>query len=792
MLKAQIASLHAVPVCATLERSAGRCAYPPLRCARAGMGRLPRRSRDPRRPALIGASAASQLGDWLYNAALLGYVYSATGSAGVGRRGDDLPAAPVRAARPGRRHRSPIATTGGPCCWSATSCACALMLALAAVVAADGPVVLVIALTALASAPGTAERPAAMAMLPRLVGESRLGAGQRAPAHGAGPRRRRRSGDRGDPARRRAPMRWRSSSTGPRSRRRRRSSRRCARRARPRGATAGREHRAQLTHGLRTARTTPFVVPLFVVVAMAELTYGAQTVQLVLYAERAARRSAPAATATCWPPPGVGGLLSAIVNARLAASTKVVAHRRRRRRAVLRHAARVRVDDLARVALLVDPARRRRLRRLRGGRRDGPRPRRAIRGAGSRHGRVRRRCRWRRWSLGAVLAPVLIAGTSLRTSFARPRRRRRRRHLRVPGRAPRARRAEPAARRGARVAGGGHRAAPDHRRRVPRIVLEQLASASQLCPLPPGVDVVVEGAPAHAFYAVVDGSVVVHRDGDEVARLGPGELVRRARPARQRAAERDRHHRGATARSCASRATCCSTRSQSAPDGAVRARSLQRRRAAAPAGPSTRPASTTRRGSGVSVGGATVVVVSAGYEGKRRDPRADGRARRASRDRRRARSLVRVARRRGRGRSWLAAPVVGDADEDAQAVLDALAAAGVRPDGVLTFWEDSVVRGARVAAALGLPGNPPEAVDAARSKIRTRELSAELGLPTPRAQRVRSLDELFAARRRRRLPGGREARVRRERHGLRAGRRPRVAPGDLLAGARRRDARSTT
>ena len=32
-----------------------------------------------------------------------------------------------------------------------------------------------IALTALASAAGTAERPAAMALLPRLVGESRLG-----------------------------------------------------------------------------------------------------------------------------------------------------------------------------------------------------------------------------------------------------------------------------------------------------------------------------------------------------------------------------------------------------------------------------------------------------------------------------------------------------------------------------------------------------------------------------------------------------------------------------------------
>jgi hypothetical protein len=32
--------------------------------------------------ALIGASAASQIGNWLYNAALLGYVYSATRSAG--------------------------------------------------------------------------------------------------------------------------------------------------------------------------------------------------------------------------------------------------------------------------------------------------------------------------------------------------------------------------------------------------------------------------------------------------------------------------------------------------------------------------------------------------------------------------------------------------------------------------------------------------------------------------------------------------------------------------------------
>ncbi|MFM2077696.1 MAG: hypothetical protein RJA49_1586 [Actinomycetota bacterium] len=143
--------------------------------------------------------------------------------------------------------------------------------------------------------------------------------------------------------------------------------------------------------------------------------------------------------------------------------------------------------------------------------------------------------------------------------------------------------------------------------------------------------------------------------------------------------------------------------------------------------------------------GATVVVVSGGYEGKRR-------------------ALVRLAELGaslvvldetghwsarlvddGIAARWLPVTITGDADTDARAVLDALSAAGVRPDGVLTFWEDSVCVVARVAAALGLPGNPPAAVDAARSKVRTRELSAELGLPTPRAQRARSLDELFAA-----------------------------------------------
>ena len=44
---------------------------------RGGLYRDVLRVRDAR--ALIGASAVSQLGDWLFNAVLLAYVYAATG-----------------------------------------------------------------------------------------------------------------------------------------------------------------------------------------------------------------------------------------------------------------------------------------------------------------------------------------------------------------------------------------------------------------------------------------------------------------------------------------------------------------------------------------------------------------------------------------------------------------------------------------------------------------------------------------------------------------------------------------
>jgi hypothetical protein len=66
---------------------------------------------------------------------------------------------------------------------------------------------------------------------------------------------------------------------------------------------------------------TKFVVPLILVVAIVQLVYGAQTVQLVLYAESSLGFGSEGygylLTAS-----GVGGVLSAIVNGRLAASTR--------------------------------------------------------------------------------------------------------------------------------------------------------------------------------------------------------------------------------------------------------------------------------------------------------------------------------------------------------------------------------------------------------------------------------------------------------------------------------------
>src|SRR5215468_10524673 len=466
--------------------------------------------------ALIGASAASEIGNWLYNAALLGYVYSATHSAGwvgaatICRLLPLVLLGPFGGTIADRYSRRTVLLAGD-------ALRLLFMAAIAATVAGAGPVPLVIALTAVASAAGCAERPAAMALLPRLVGEARLGPANAllhtvqdlgvliGPAIGA-------------LLLAVAPA-WVAfvvngatfavsallvSTIRPD-------------RAPAGGRTSG---AAQLAEGLRTVRTTGNAVWLIVIVAMAEFTYGAQTVQLVVYARQSLGLGS-GGYGVLLTAAGAGGLVSALINGRLSTSRRVslivvvtgslacatqLAYAGVQVLAialavtVIGNAALVSCEVVAETALArIVP--REALGRVIG-----------VFDAASVAAMV----------AGAILAPVLVAATSLRAS------------LLILGAAAlaitllcrlglrgldvlNARRADALAARvkvlqGLPVTVG-----------VPQIVLEQLAAAAQFCPLPPGVDVVVQGAPAHAFYAVADGRVVVHRDGKAVVHLGPGD-----------------------------------------------------------------------------------------------------------------------------------------------------------------------------------------------------------------------------------------------------------------------------
>jgi predicted MFS family arabinose efflux permease len=468
--------------------------------------------------ALIGASAASQLGDWLYNAALLGYIYSATGSAGwvgaatIFRLIPYVVLGPVGGMLADRYDRRTVLLVGDVL-------RCVLMLGLAAIVATDGPVAIVIAFTALASAAGSAERPAAMALLPRVVGESRLGPANAllhtvqdlgvvlGPAVGAvllvvaadwvafvvN------AGTFAVSAVLISTIRHRTRTT---------------RRHESDGAAA------ELRHGLRTARVTPFVVPLFLVVGMVEFTYGAQTVQLVLYAQRELGLGAEG-YGIFLAAAGVGGLLSAVVNGRLAASARASA-------IVIGTGALFCATQLVYAATSITAVAV--LATLLGGAgfvacevvaetalaRVAP---------GDVLGRVMGvvdALSVAAMVAGAAVAPVIIAWTSLTTSLV------------VLGTATlivtvlcRAGLSGLDALTRERSALLASRVAVIERLPIvtgaPLLVLEQLASASQICPLPPGVDIVVQGAPSHAFYAIIDGGVVIHRDGAEVVHLGPGD-----------------------------------------------------------------------------------------------------------------------------------------------------------------------------------------------------------------------------------------------------------------------------
>jgi MFS family permease len=96
-------------------------------------------------------------------------------------------------------------------------------------------------------------------------------------------------------------------------------------RLRRRAVAGAREHESARLHflqGLQAARATPFVVPLLTVIAMAELTYGAQTVQLVVYVVERLDLGA-AGYGYLLAAGGVGGVLSALVTPRLSTGTRV-------------------------------------------------------------------------------------------------------------------------------------------------------------------------------------------------------------------------------------------------------------------------------------------------------------------------------------------------------------------------------------------------------------------------------------------------------------------------------------
>ena len=84
---------------------------------------------------------------------------------------------------------------------------------------------------------------------------------------------------------------------------------------------------------------------------------------------------------------------------------------------------------------------------------------------------------------------------------------------------------------------------------APQAVLERLAAASTVAEFAAGAPIVREGEPADALYVILEGSVERDRPrggrrGASPAHDGPGDLLRRDRPARAHPADRDGHGHG--------------------------------------------------------------------------------------------------------------------------------------------------------------------------------------------------------------------------------------------------------
>jgi MFS family permease len=465
--------------------------------------------------ALIGASATSQTGNWLYNAALLGYVYGATHSAvwvGLATIGKGLPyvlLGPFGGAIADRFARRTVLLAGD-------TLRMLLMAAIAATVAAAGPVALVIAFAAVTSAAGSAEKAATMALLPRLVGEVRL-----APANALlhtvqalgvviGPAI-------GAILLAVAPAWVAFAANGATFA----VSALLISAIRPDRAPAGRRTSgfSQLTAGLRAVRTTAFARSLIMVVAIVEFIYGAQTVQLVVYARQSLGLGS-GGYGVLLTAAGAGGVVSALVNGHLATSRRVtlivIAAGSLACATELAYAG-VQVPAIALTVTVIGSAGlvscqvagETALARIV--------PREALGRVTGTFFAVSRAA----IIAGALLAAVLAASASLRAS------------LLILGAVTLVitlacvfglRGLDALSLQRAQALASRIKVLQDLPVTVgvSQVVLEQLAATAQFTPLPPGTDVVVQGDPADAFHAVVDGLVVVRRDGRAVVHLGPG------------------------------------------------------------------------------------------------------------------------------------------------------------------------------------------------------------------------------------------------------------------------------
>lgn len=82
--------------------------------------------------------------------------------------------------------------------------------------------------------------------------------------------------------------------------------------------------------------------------------------------------------------------------------------------------------------------------------------------------------------------------------------------------------------------------------------------------------------------------------------------------------------------------------------------------------------------------------------------------------------------------AWGLPPLMSVPFDQPDAALPQVLAALTQPvDAVLAVDDHGQALAARLRVALGLPGNPPEAVAALTDKLRFRELQASLGLPCP-------------------------------------------------------------